>query len=724
MTRLERTYCGSVTDSDAGKSVLLMGWVDAIRDHGNILFFHLRDVRGIVQVVFDPQKDKTSYETAALVREEYVIEVRGRVTLRDKAAENPALETGKIEVLASDVKILSKSKAMPFQISEKAMVFGEEIQAGPENVDEEIRLRYRYLDLRRPSVQNIFRKRYQIIKCIRDFLDTLHFTEIETPFLTRSTPEGARDYLVPSRVHHGKFYALPQSPQLFKQILMIGGMDRYFQIARCFRDEDLRPNRQPEFTQLDLEASFIDEEFIYETIEALTVKMFAIGEIALPRPFPRMTYETAMNRYGTDRPDLRFEMTFEDATDIFLNANYSIFRQIIDRGGEIRGFSVKDSTGALSKNILQNEYAKTIVPQFGAKGLTWMKVIDGKLQSNIVQFFSPHEQAALLNRFKAQNGDVLMMIADESGELVKKVLGRLRLHVAERLNLIPKDHWRPLWVTDFPLFELKDGQISSQHHPFTMPDRVDFDPEDLPALQALNSRAYDLVMNGEELGGGSIRIHRMDVQQKVFQALGLSDEETTAKFGFFLKALEFGAPPHAGLALGLDRVIAMILKTTSIRDVIAFPKNRRAFCPLTEAPSSADPAQLEELALNAPLEPVAGESVKSIQASTNESTVASKKETAEMITKEEVHHVARLARLELTDQETAFFQKDLNSILNYVEALKSLDTDHVAPMSHVLEIDNVWREDTPLAHKETEPLLENAPMREKNYYKVPKILEG
>ncbi|HKI48046.1 MAG TPA: aspartate--tRNA ligase, partial [Desulfobacteria bacterium] len=487
----ERTFCGAVTNSDAGKSVLLMGWVDAIRDHGNILFFHLRDVRGIVQVVFDPQKDKASYETAALIREEYVIEVRGRVTLRDKAAENPTLETGKIEVLANDVKILSKSKAMPFQISEKAMVFGEEIQAGPENVDEEIRLRYRYLDLRRPSVQNIFRKRYQIIKCIRDFLDTLNFTEIETPFLTRSTPEGARDYLVPSRVHHGKFYALPQSPQLFKQILMIGGMDRYFQIARCFRDEDLRPNRQPEFTQLDLEASFIDEEFIYETIEALTVKMFAVGEIALPRPFPRMTYETAMNRYGTDRPDLRFEMIFQDATDIFLNTNYSIFRQIIDRGGEIRGFSVKDSTGALSKNILQNDYAKTIVPQLGAKGLTWMKVIDGKLQSNIVQFFSSHEQAALLNRFKAQNGDVLMMIADESGELVKKVLGRLRLHVAERLDLIPKDHWQPLWVTDFPLFELKDGQISSQHHPFTMPDRLDFDPQDLPALQALNSRAYD-----------------------------------------------------------------------------------------------------------------------------------------------------------------------------------------------------------------------------------------
>ena len=607
MTWKERAYCGGLTDSDVGKSVLLMGWVDAIRDHGNILFFHLRDIRGVVQVVFDPKKDKTCYRTASLIREEYVIEVRGRVTLRDKAAENPTLKTGTIEVLATGLKLLSKSKTLPFQISEKAMVFGEEVQTGPENVDEEIRLRYRYLDLRRPSVQDVFLKRYQIIKCIRDFLDTLNFVEIETPFLTRSTPEGARDYLVPSRVHHGKFYALPQSPQLFKQILMIGGMDRYFQIARCFRDEDLRPNRQPEFTQLDMEASFIDEEFIYETIEELTAKMFAIGDVALPRPFPRMTYKTAMNRYGTDRPDLRFDMAFEDATDIFRDTKYSIFRQIIDKGGQIRGFAVKDPGGALSKNILQNDYAKTIVPQFGARGLTWMRVIDGKLQSNIVQFFSPREQKGLLECFEAQDGDVLMMIADESPDLVKKVLGRLRVHVAERLKLIPNDLWRPLWVTDFPLFELKDGQISSQHHPFTMPDRTDFDPKDMNALQALNSRAYDLVMNGEELGGGSIRIHRMDVQKKIFQALGLSREEADAKFGFFLKALEYGTPPHAGLALGLDRVIAMILSTSSIRDVIAFPKNRRAFCPLTEAPAMADGAQLEELGLSIPFgEPSGG----------------------------------------------------------------------------------------------------------------------
>ena len=724
MSWKERTYCGTLTDSDAGRSVLLMGWVDAIRDHGNILFFHLRDISGIVQVIFDPQKEKNSYETATSIREEYVIEVHGRVIARDNAAENPALATGKIEVMANDVEILSKSKAVPFQISEKAMVFGEEIQAGPENVDEEIRLKYRYLDLRRPSVQDIFLKRYQIIKCIRDYLDTLNFIEIETPFLTRSTPEGARDYLVPSRIHQGKFYALPQSPQLFKQILMIGGMDRYFQIARCFRDEDLRPNRQPEFTQLDLEASFIDEEFIYETLEALTVQMFAVGGISLSNPFPRMTYETAMNRYGTDRPDLRFEMIFEDTTDIFLNTKYAIFRQIIDKGGQIRGFSVSDPDGVLSKNILQNDYAQRIVPRFGAKGLTWMKVAEGKLQSNIVQFFSAGEQEALMKRFKAKNGDVFMMIADLSGDLVKKVLGRLRIHVAKRLNLIPENQWRPLWVTDFPLFELKDGRISSQHHPFTMPDRTDFDPNDTDALLALNSRAYDLVMNGEELGGGSIRIHRMEVQKKIFKALGLDHEEATAKFGFFLKALEYGAPPHAGLALGLDRVIAMILKTPSIRDVIAFPKNRKAFCPLTEAPSMADSKQLDELALNVPSESTKRGPTKTEPSSEDGGMAKTMDPNAEMISREEVNHVAELARLELSEEETAFFQKDLNSILNYVESLKDLDTENVSPMSHVLEVNNVWREDRPESQKETEPLLENAPMREKNYYKVPKILEG
>ncbi len=719
----ERIYCGDLTPSHSGDVVLLMGWVDAIRDHGNLLFIHLRDIRGIVQVVFDPRSGGGCYEKASLLKEEYVIEVRGKVALRVKGRENPNLETGDIEVLATHMTILSESRSLPFQISEKAMIFGEKLQASPEKVDEELRLKYRYLDLRRPSMQEHFVKRYQIIKSMREYLDQLGFIEIETPFLTKSTPEGARDYLVPSRVHRGRFYALPQSPQLFKQLLMMSGMDRYFQIARCFRDEDLRPNRQPEFTQLDLEASFIDEEFIYEIIEELTVRMFAIGGITLRKPFPRMTYAEAMERYGTDRPDLRFDMAFEDLTDILQDSGYSVFKKIIAGGGIVKGFCVKGQAEALSKNVLQNEYALRIVPQFGARGLTWMKILDGQLQSNIVQFFSPKEQDDLIKRFGAENGDVLMMIADNSRELVNNVLCSLRLHVAERLGLIPPESYSPLWVTAFPLFELKDGQLRSQHHPFTLPDRTDFDPADIEDLLSLNSRAYDIVINGEEVGGGSIRIHRMDIQERIFRALGLSRQETEAKFGFFLRALEYGAPPHAGLALGIDRISAMILNTSSIRDVIAFPKNRNALCPLTMAPSLADEKQLDELGLYTVSDAESsghgtGEIDRGDAAGRDDSKVS------ERISEEQVLHVAKLARLTLSQSEVDSYRRDLNAILKYVDTLGKLNTDHVRPMSHVLEIKNVWRDDTSAGKKETEPLLSNAPMREKDYFKVPKILEG
>ncbi|MBW1805958.1 MAG: aspartate--tRNA ligase [Deltaproteobacteria bacterium] len=714
----DRIYCGDLTPSHAGKDVLLMGWVDAIRDHGNVLFIHLRDIRGIVQVVFSAERSKKIYDKATVLREEYVVEVKGKIALREKGTENPNLTTGDIELFASELTILSRSEILPFQISEKAMVFGEEIQASPENVDEELRLQYRYLDLRRPSMQELFIKRYQIIRCMREYLNELNFIEVETPFLTRSTPEGARDYLVPSRVHQGKFYALPQSPQLFKQLLMIGGMDRYFQIARCFRDEDLRPNRQPEFTQLDIEASFIDEEFIYEVIEELTTRIFSLEGINLARPFPRMTYEKAMERYGTDRPDLRFDMAFEDATEIFRDTDYSIFKQILSQDGRVKGFCVKGQAEALSKNVLQNEYAMKIVPSFGAKGMTWMKVREGKLLSNIVQFFSAEEQEHLIGQFRAEDGDVLMMIADPSLDLVNNVLSRLRLHVAERLGMIPEDIFCPLWITDFPLFELKDGVMNSLHHPFTMPDRTDFDLKDREDLLSLNSRAYDLVMNGEELGGGSIRIHEMEIQNRIFQALGLGRREAEAKFGFFLKALEYGAPPHAGLALGIDRVISMILNTSSIRDVIAFPKNRSSFCPLTKAPSFADRSQIDELGLRSCLTGGGtGESGLKVDIGTGH-------EDRERISRDEVNHVAKLARLRLSDPDSKLFQKDLNSILQYIATLEDLDTDNVSPMSHVLETENVWREDISGESKDTDPLLSNAPMREKDYYKVPKIIEG
>jgi len=697
-----------------------MGWVDAIRDHGNLVFIHLRDVRGIVQVVFDPQITGQGYQEAARLKEEDVIQVKGKVEIREKGTENPYLSTGTIEVYATELEIFSKSKPLPFHISEKAMVFGEELQSSPERVDEELRMKYRYLDLRRPSRQLILLKRDRIVHSAREVLRSYNFVEIETPFLTRSTPEGARDYLVPSRVHKGKFYALPQSPQLFKQLLMIGGMDRYYQIVRCFRDEDLRPNRQPEFTQLDLEASFIDEEFIYEIVEQLLASMFAIGDISLPTPFPRITYDEAMDLYGTDRPDTRFGMRFKEVTDIVRNTSYAIFQNIISQGGVVKGFCVRGKANELSKNVLQNEYAMKIVPSFGAKGMTWMKVIGGKLQSNIVQFFAHKEQQRLLERFEAREGDVLFMIADVSKNLVNEVLGKLRLHLAERLGLIPSGQYMPLWVTHFPLFEMKEDGIGSQHHPFTQPEREDFDPDNLDELLALKSRAYDIVINGEELGGGSIRIHRMETQRKVFKALGLSDSEAEAKFGFFLKALDYGAPPHGGLALGMDRVISMIIGTESIRDVIAFPKNRRAYCPLTEAPASVDPQQLEELGIKITVEST---DLGSEYREKGESrTVLEKREPR--VKREDVLHVAKLARLKIPEDELDEYANDLNSILDYVEKLSKLDTADIPPTSHVLPLKNVWRPDKAMQSKDADGVLKEAPERMDNFFKVPRILES
>jgi len=630
--------------------------------------------------------------------------VSGRIHKRAVGTENPHIETGNIEVMVQDLSILGRAALLPFAISEKAMVAGGSIGAA-DSVSEDLRLQYRYLDLRRPSMQQHLVKRYRIVKTARDLLDERGFLEIETPVLTKSTPEGARDYLVPSRHHPNHFYALPQSPQLFKQLLMVAGFERYFQVVRCFRDEDLRPNRQPEFTQLDLEASFIDEEFIFNLVEELTERIFAVGDITLTRPFPRMTHHDAMELYGTDRPDTRFDLRMIETTDIFADTRYSIFKQILQRGGCIKGINVRGQSEKLSKNVLQNEYAKEIVPSFGAKGMTWMRVLDGDLDSNIVQFFSEQEKRLVLERFGARNGDVILMIADGSRDLVLSALGQLRLHLAGRLDLVPHGVFRPLWVTDFPLFEATDGGVTSNHHPFTAPDRVDFDPADRDGLLGLRSRAYDLVVNGEELGGGSIRINNKAVQMKIFQALGLTEAEIEEEFGFFVRALDYGTPPHGGLALGMDRVVSMILGTSSIREVTAFPKNRSAYCPLTQAPSQVTVEQLGELGL---LDLGAPKEIPGIQKQ-----------------QELIDSLSWVSRIGLGPTERAAVTSAVADAMRLAELMERRSGDDEPVLSPVT-VTNRMREKAPAAIaalSTSGELLKNAPSVKGNYFKVASILD-
>ena len=705
MTYQDRVACGSLGISDAGRAVVLAGWVDALRDHGELLFIHLRDRSGIVQVIFSPEfADETVMQSASTLRSEYCIVLAGRVECRAAGTENPNLETGSVEVMATNLEILSKSDVLPFLISEKAMIAGAGVR-GADTVSEDLRLQYRYLDLRRPTMQEYLMKRHRIIKIVRDFLDEQGFIEIETPMLTKSTPEGARDYLVPSRVHPGNFYALPQSPQLFKQLLMVSGYERYFQVVRCFRDEDLRPNRQPEFTQLDLEASFIDEAFIYDLMEALIVRMFAVAGIRLPRPFPRMTYDEAIDTMGSDRPDARFGMRFVEATDIFHDTSYGIFKQILQRGGCIKGINIKGQSEKLSKNVLQNEYAKEIVPGFGAKGMTWMRVMTDGLESNIVQFFSREEQQAIRARFGADPGDVIIMIADASYDLVTSVLGQLRLHLADRLGLIPENVYSPLWVTDFPLFLATEESITSSHHPFTAPDRTDFDPSDREALLSLRSRAYDVVVNGEELGGGSIRINDRDVQRKIFQALGLTEQQVEEKFGFFLRALDYGAPPHGGIALGMDRVVSMILGTSSIREVIAFPKNRSAFCPLTQAPSPVSRDQLEELGL------LGSDGMEKVPGTQQQRNL--------------IDTLSWVSRIGIDEQERPLIARALEEAMRLAVCLGERSGDEEPLFCVVGSVNRMRKKGDPCPSPQarTGEIFKNAPAVKGNYFKVAGILE-
>ncbi len=564
-----------------GQKVTLEGWVHRNRDHGGLTFIDLRDREGIVQVVFDPQTDPKAHEVAKRTKPEYVVRVEGEVRRRPEGTENPKLKTGMVEVVGRRIEILNTSSPPPFRIEDEI------------DVSEEVRLRYRFLDLRRPCMQRRLILRHRIAQAVRRYLDSIGFLELETPFLTKSTPEGARDFLVPSRLNPGKFYALPQSPQLFKQIFMISGYDRYFQIVKCFRDEDLRADRQPEFTQIDLEMAFVEREDVMEVTEGILEAIFKVIDVEIERPFPRIPYREAMDRYGSDKPDLRFGLEMTTVNQAFEGTGFRVFRQALDEGKTLKALRVPEGNRLSRKDL--DELVNMAI-SLGASGLVWMRVQEGgKLQSPVAKFLSEGEVNSLLELTDAGAGDVILIVAEE-WEKACEILGSIRLHLGRKLNLIDDSKYSFLWVVDFPLLDWDEDEkrYVAVHHPFTSP--MD---EDIPLLDTeplkVRAKAYDVVLNGQEIGGGSIRIHRRDIQEKVFSLLQITQEEAQLKFGFLLEALQFGAPPHGGLALGFDRIMAIITGSPSIREVIPFPKTQKAQCLMTGAPSEVSKRQLDEL---------------------------------------------------------------------------------------------------------------------------------
>lgn len=693
---MKRTsYCGALRETNVNQIHTVMGWVQNKRDMGGVIFIDLRDREGILQVVFDGRNlTPEAFAAAEALKLESVIAVEGPLRIRGEETYNPKLVTGTIELAAKKLEVLSEAAALPFSMSE----------AG--NVREELRLQYRFLDLRRPKLLNNLKFRHRLTKQIHDYLDGQGFLQVETPMLTKSTPEGARDYLVPSRVHQGMFYALPQSPQIFKQLLMVGGVDKYYQIARCFRDEDLRADRQPEFTQVDMELSFVDQEDILEHLEKMFKHLFreALG-VEFQEPFPRLTWQQAMDRYGSDKPDLRFGLPIVDLTQQLKGCGFSVFRKAIDEGGMVRAVNVKGH-GNFTRSAIEELTEKAL--KLGAKGMAWIALKDdGEPYSILTKYFSQEEFQSLLDAVDGKPGDFILFCADQFST-VCRTLGGLRLELADMLGLRKPGDYRFLIVTDFPEFEYsqEEGRYLATHHPFTMPY-----PEDIPYLISdparVRAQAYDVVLNGVELGSGSMRIHQKDVQRKMFEALGFSEEQIQERFGFMVNAFQYGTPPHGGFAFGLDRLAMQMLEAESLRDVIAFPKNKDAVCPMTQAPNVVDPQQLEVLGLAALL---------------------SKEGTGKAVQKRQrpkidVENVANLSKLLLSPEEKEAAAKDMEEIVEFANQLQAIDTENIPAAAHTAKLTNVFREDIPQTSCPRELLLENAPEQHDGCVFVPQVVE-